>query len=271
MTHDDFMKGKIMNRRKAVMLAGMGGAYFIQKANGASIGKTKNSIQLSNIDLLATPEVTEGPFFVDEQLNRSNILSNTSRASVVNGLPFQLQLTVCENDGVAGYYPLEGATVDLWHADAIGTYSDVASGNVQNESTLGQTWLRGYQITDANGMVNFTTIYPGWYMGRTIHFHFKIRRYDASNRQTYEFTSQLFIDDAINDVILANAPYNSRGSRQVRNTNDNIYSAQNNGSTVGSQLMLNISNALNGTGKTATFVIGFDSEPNTPVKEWGLY
>ncbi len=86
-----------------------------------------------------------------------------------------------------------GAIVDIWHCDAAGVYSDATDPGF---NTVGKKFLRGYQVTDANGGVQFTTIYPGWYRGRTVHIHFKVRA-KAKSGQSYEFTSQLYFDDAI--------------------------------------------------------------------------
>jgi protocatechuate 3,4-dioxygenase beta subunit len=80
---------------------------------------------------------------------------------------------------------MSGAMVDIWHCDALGAYSDVTD-NAEGFNTLGREFLRGYQLTDAKGRVSFTTIYPGWYRGRAVHIHFKVR-----NANT-EFTSQFF-------------------------------------------------------------------------------
>jgi protocatechuate 3,4-dioxygenase beta subunit len=130
--------------------------------------------------------------------------------------------------------------VDIWQCDAQGIYSGVQD---RFADTRGQKWLRGYQVTNAQGVAEFTTIYPGWYPGRTVHIHFKIR---YRNR---DFTSQLFFDDALSDRILANPPYAKAGIR-TRNANDGIYR---NG---GSQLLLNLTPS--GAGYAATFGIGLN-------------
>jgi hypothetical protein len=83
-------------------------------------------------------------------------------------------------------------------------------------------FLRGYQVTDANGVAAFSTIYPGWYNGRAVHIHFKLRLY-AGSTKTYEFTSQFFFDDALTDAVYAQSPYSSRSSRDTRNASDGIY------------------------------------------------
>lgn len=163
-----------------------------------------------------TLEETEGPYFVDEMLNRSDIRADPTTGAVVEGIPLTLKLTVSEVDG-STCTPLAGATIDMWHCDALGAYSDV-SGGMGQSNTVGQKFLRGYQVTDANGRVQFQTIYPGWYSGRTIHIHFKVR-----TEQNFEFTSQFFFDEAITDVVVAQAPYSEKGTPDTRNANDNIF------------------------------------------------
>ena len=115
----------------------------------------------------------------------------------------------------------------------------------------GQTWLRGYQLTDRDGQASFATIYPGWYVGRTIHVHFKIRI--GSPART--LTSQLFFDDAVSDAVMNAYPYAGRGVRSVRNTNDGIYQAlHTDGAAVGSHLHLALASV--GTAYTGTFNVG---------------
>lgn len=107
------------------------------------------------------------------------------------------------------YTPLKDAQVDVWHADAAGVYSDEAH-PMNNENTASQTWLRGYQVSDADGVVNFRTIVPGWYQDRTAHAHFKVRQFNEQRKTTTEFTSQVFFRESDADRIFAQAPYNTR-------------------------------------------------------------
>ena len=169
---------------------------------------------------VVTPALTEGPYFVDERLNRSDIRSDPSGGAVKEGVPLRLNLTVSNVNG-ATCTPIVGAVVDMWHCDALGEYSDISGGAGQSD-TSGQKFLRGYQVTDGNGGVQFQTIYPGWYRGRTIHIHFKVRT-DPDAASGYEFTSQMFFDEAITDSVLARAPYNQKGSPDTRNARDNIF------------------------------------------------
>jgi protocatechuate 3,4-dioxygenase beta subunit len=195
---------------------------------------------LSTLSCIVRPEETEGPYFVDELLNRSDIRSDPSDGTVKDGVPLQLTFRVAQVSG-STCSALAGVTVDVWHCDALGVYSDVSDPSF---NTVGQKFLRGYQVTDANGVVQFTTIYPGWYQGRTVHVHFKIRNAE----QTYDFTSQVFFDDALTDVIDAMEPYASKGQRTLRNAGDNIYQSG------GDQLLLSLTPS--GDGYAATFDIG---------------
>ena len=92
---------------------------------------------------------------------------NTADNAVSAGATLTLDWIVSQADGSAACVPLEGVVVDVWHCDALGDYSGV-------ERNTGN-FLRGFQRTDANGRAAFTTIYPGWYQGRAVHIHFKIR------------------------------------------------------------------------------------------------
>jgi uncharacterized protein (TIGR03437 family) len=144
--------------------------------------------------------------------------------------------------------------VDVWHCDALGAYSDIANGAGQ-PNTSGQKFLRGYQVTDGAGSVEFTTIYPGYYTGRTVHIHFKIRLFDGATR-AFEFTSQLFFDDSLTDQVFTQAPYNTKGARGVRNSNDGIYNGG------GSQLLLSLTSDGQG-GYNGDFDIGLSGVPDT--------
>ena len=139
---------------------------------------------------------------------------------------------------------LAGTMVDVWHCDALGVYSDATDPSF---NTQGQKFLRGYQVTDASGKAAFTTIIPGWYHGRAVHIHFKLRGATTGGK-TYEFTSQLFFDDAFIDGIQAQPPYAAKGKRTLRNAGDAIYN-QSKGLT-----LLNVTKS--GSAYAATFEVG---------------
>ena len=181
---------------------------------------------VSEVACVGRPALTEGPFFVDERLIRSDIRPDPSNGTVSAGTKLTVKFIIYRNSSSA-CTPLSGALVDLWHCDASGGYSDVSGAG--NPNNLGKKFLRGYQITDANGAVEFTTIYPGWYSGRTVHMHYKIRLFDGTTR-TYDFTSQVCFDDALTDTVFLQVPYNTKGTRNTRNANDGI--AQQGGSSI---------------------------------------
>jgi protocatechuate 3,4-dioxygenase beta subunit len=161
------------------------------------------------------PEVTEGPYYVDEDLVRSDIRSDPTTGTVKEGTPLVLTFNVSKvSNGSCTAF--EGATVDIWHCDAAGAYSDVTDPGF---NTKGQKWLRGSQVTDASGKASFTTIYPGWYSGRAVHIHYKVHL-DTSK----VFTSQLFFDDKLSQQVFTQAPYASKGSTpDTLNSTDSIY------------------------------------------------
>jgi protocatechuate 3,4-dioxygenase beta subunit len=109
--------------------------------------------------------------------------------------------------------PVKGAAVDIWHASAGGTYS-----GEESNGTVGRTYLRGIQPTDANGLAIFKTVYPGWYRGRAVHIHVKVH---VGGDEVH--TGQLFFRDSVTDAVYKRAPYKSRGERSMRNADDSIY------------------------------------------------
>ncbi len=239
--NDDEMVGSLISRRTALRLfggaAGAGTLLAASKLAGAN-AQTSSSGALPSC--IVRPAQTEGPYFVDEKLNRQDIRSDPTSKSVRPGAALRLTFLV-SSVGSKGCAPLKDAMVDIWQCDASGTYSDV-------QGAVGQKFLRGYQTSDAKGVASFLTIYPGWYPGRTVHIHFKIRHGTGGSQK--EFTSQLFFDDIFTDTVYKTAPYNARGSRNTRNASDGIYR---NG---GSQLLLDTKK--DGTGYAATFDIGLN-------------
>ena len=242
--------------RRRILLAGFGlvcsavvaactggGRSASSQSPSASSPTTASGVPVPTPSCIVTPAETEGPYFVDEKLNRADIRVDPSDGSVRPGVPLQLRLSVASV--ASSCTALQGAQVDVWHCDALGLYSDVSA-----EQSVGKRFLRGYQTTDANGVVNFTTIYPGWYSGRAVHVHFKIRTFSGSQK-TLEFTSQLFFDDAISDAVYTQAPYSTRGARDTRNAADMVYTSNNNS---GAGLLAGVTRIA--TGYQASFAIG---------------
>ena len=144
-----------ISRRRALHLARAAGAtYFLA---GRTIVRGREAQAAASCVL--TPAKTEGPYFVDERLNRSDIRVDPVDGSVQDGVKLTLRFAVVRSDGDCA--PVSGAQVDVWHANAGGLYSDVSA-----NGTVGHKYLRGYQVTDVDGAAEFVTIFPGWYRGR---------------------------------------------------------------------------------------------------------
>jgi protocatechuate 3,4-dioxygenase beta subunit len=189
-----------MTRREAVALVGLSGvALLARRAAAQGTGRAPACV--------VRPQQSEGPFFIDEKLNRSDIRGEPGRGEAKAGAVLQLAFAVSRLSGGA-CAPLGGAQVDVWHCDALGAYSDGA-----------QKFLRGYQVTDETGAARFVTIYPGAYGGRAVHIHFKIRL----TAQRQEFTSQIYFDEAVTDRVYALEPYARNGQRRLRNDGDGLF------------------------------------------------
>jgi len=232
--NDDKPVGRVLSRREILGLLGSAGAAMFfagtlpSLAQGATVTATGAATGAATAagtptataipTCVVKPELTEGPYFVDEKLDRSDIRLDPSTNKQVPGVPLALMFRVYRV-GTNACVPLANAQVDVWHCDAAGRYSDEAANN-----TVGQKFLRGYQTTDGYGVAQFTTIYPGWYQGRAVHIHFKIRTAAAtSSAQMHEFTSQLFFDEAFTVEVYKQAPYNAQTGRRQSNAQDGIF------------------------------------------------
>ncbi|MCA9664075.1 MAG: intradiol ring-cleavage dioxygenase [Myxococcales bacterium] len=151
---------------------------------------------------------TEGPYYLDKALDRKDITEGKQGTA--------LELTIRALDAAGGCAPLSGIIVDIWHCDADGVYSGYP-GQLGNLDTTGKTFLRGSQSTDSKGEATFTTIYPGWYPGRTTHIHFKVHK-----TATAEATSQLYFPEDINSAVYKTGVYAARGDKDTANSADGI-------------------------------------------------
>lgn len=245
--NDDEMIGTLLSRRRALRLLGLGagatalgaGGVLAQRGGGAGQASAASGLP----GCVVRPAMTEGPYFVESEPRRSDIRRDTTTGKLSAGVPLTLNFEV-SRVAVGGCTPRGQVLIDVWHCDAQGVYSDV-QGNTGD-------FLRGSQVTDAQGRAKFTTIYPGWYRGRAVHIHFKLRPLNASGKATGEFTSQLFFPESVNSAVFARAPYSAHGTKaDTPNAQDGIYR---NG---GSQLLLNVKGDPV-KGYTATFDIGLN-------------
>jgi protocatechuate 3,4-dioxygenase beta subunit len=171
------------------------------------------------VDNQADPNISND--VVDSSIpERSDIRADTKDSGgTQSGLPLILTINVGSYSS-GSCTPIENAQVHIWHCNAQGIYSDVQSYTSQN-------FLRGYQYTDADGLVTFTTIYPGWYSGRAVHIHVKVRIFDSSGNVTTEATTQLFFDDTTSSAVYsANSEYTRNNTRDTMNSTDSIYASE---------------------------------------------
>lgn len=244
MHSDDQTIGRILSRREVLATLGAAGVAVVLPfpSRGGRVVLPGGVLLPACV---VRPAQTEGPYFVDEKLDRADIRSDPSNGKVSEGALLDLTIRVSSVNG-ASCAPIAGAVVDIWQCDAHGVYSDVRDIDGQF-NTVGQKFLRGHQVTGKDGAARFTTIYPGWYQGRTTHIHFKIRTNPAGSRGK-EFTSQLYFDDGFSDQVFVTAPYASKGQR-TRNDGDGIFKSQG-----GRELILEV--ARSGSGYASTFDIG---------------
>lgn len=173
---------------------------------------------------LATQALTEGPYYSTDTPVRTNIAPGEV------GTKTKITITVVDSRCKA----VKGARVDIWHANALGQYSAVegVSGN----------FARGTQTTNASGKVTFTTIYPGWYPGRTMHIHFKIWK-----KGSEVLTSQFFASDSNNSRIYTSGAYAARGNQNTPLAADRIYGSLKNPAAL--TLKLSIGSIISGSAK----------------------
>jgi protocatechuate 3,4-dioxygenase beta subunit len=200
---------KRIDRRKALgLLAGGGAAAFL----AACTRSTDNATVAGAASAVGRiPEETAGPYPGDGT-NGPNVLTESgivradirrsigSGSAAADGVPLTIELTLV-NGGTGKAQP--GKVVYLWHCDRIGRYSLYASG-LGNEN-----YLRGVQVADAQGVVRFTSIFPGAYSGRWPHIHFHVfdAQSQATNGRNASVTSQLALPEAVCRQVYASSGY----------------------------------------------------------------
>lgn len=192
------------------LAAGSGLVAALPRAAPAATPAAMPLLLPADAACVLTPEVTEGPFYIDPRLLREDITEGRP------GAPLAVRLQVVD----AACRPLAGARVDLWHCDAAGLYSGFeGQGDARAVSTAGQHFLRGTALADEDGIARFGTIWPGWYRGRAPHIHFKVFIDEAR-----VLTGQMFFPDALSEFLYRHvAAYGGRtGRRDTLNQDDGI-------------------------------------------------
>jgi protocatechuate 3,4-dioxygenase beta subunit len=191
-------RGSLARLGGLVVAAAGAGSLLTGPAEGGN-----KAIETGAVQCVLTPELTEGPYYIDGEKVRRDIRDGHP------GTLLTLRLTVLN---ASTCKPLKGAAVDIWHADAAGVYSGFGAG------AASRTFMRGVQRTDKNGLAVFTTMYPGWYQGRAVHIHVKVH---VGGNVVH--TGQLFFSDTLTEQVYKAKPYAARGNPDVTNANDSIF------------------------------------------------
>lgn len=208
-----------MDRKDFLKKAGivlLTGPFVLRQLGGLSMAKASGT-QVANCVLL--PFQTGGPFYLDPEFNRVDI------RETLTGIQLDLKLTVI---GVQNCAPIPNAVVNVWHSDTHGGYSTFGAISGNYADFTNETWLRGYQTTDANGECNFTTIFPGYYPGRATHIHFDVHvgfnaggTVDTNPDASSLFLGQMYFEDQVVSQVYTNiAPYSTWGNNPTGLTND---------------------------------------------------
>ncbi|WP_217234937.1 intradiol ring-cleavage dioxygenase [Streptomyces sp. AC555_RSS877] len=203
--------------------AGYRSAFAADATTTTEATATASATSAGSACMTLMSSVTEGPYYLDGALVRKDITDGKS------GVPLTLRLTVV--DATDGCTPVPGAAVEIWHCDAWGYYSGYTTanpgGSAPAESEDGSTaddttYLRGHQIANANGVVKFETIFPGWYTPRTCHIHLKVHTGGEKGGKV-NYTGQLFFADEIAEEIFTLEPYAKHSGTYTELADDMVY------------------------------------------------
>ncbi|MGW1671035.1 intradiol ring-cleavage dioxygenase [Streptomyces sp. NPDC002324] len=263
---------RTITRRRALAVTGgtvAAGGLVVSGYQSAFADGNTSSVEASGTStdsacMTLMSSVTEGPYYLDGALVRKDITEGKS------GVPLTLRLTVV--DATDGCTPVPGAAVEIWHCDAWGYYSGYTTanpgGSAPAESEDGSTaddatYLRGYQIANANGVVKFETIFPGWYTPRTCHIHVKVHTGGEKEDGTYEggkvnFTGQFFFDDEIAQEVFTLEPYSRHSGSYATLDDDMVYDGG--GATSGLLTLKAVKKANPARGYRGSLTLGIDPD-----------
>ena len=189
---------------------------------------------------ILTEPAGEGPFPSKAPLLRREIHES------LPGHPLRIGIRVVDE----ACEPVPGATVDIWHTDASGDYSEYADNGSGKDEGEGSTFCRGAQTSNADGILEFLSIYPGWYDGRTVHIHATVRIDDQRI-----LTTQLYLDESLTAAVHQEDAYAQFGPQDTSWDED---SAIGDPTTDGSLLQARPSETTRGTGTLALINLGVD-------------
>lgn len=188
---------------------------------GETTSTTATTTTTEPVACVLTPELTAGPYYLDGPLARDDITEGQPGTL----LEFRVRVLALPD-----CTPLAGAAVDVWHCDAGGEYSGFNGNSLAATAARGtndKRFLRGVQLTDADGVATFTTIFPGWYEGRTVHIHLKVHE-GGTLGPTYTgghvaHVGQAFFEESVTADILGTGVYTDHTGARTTNEQDSIY------------------------------------------------
>ncbi|KAK0644156.1 Intradiol ring-cleavage dioxygenase, partial [Cercophora newfieldiana] len=228
-------------KRAASLMASSALHAAVQARQTSSLGKSHKSdkaytpqtdpatIFAGSNSCILSPQATEGPFYVLGESIRSDILDGQV------GVPLHIDFQIYD---VNTCKPIKGTYFEMWNANGTGVYSGALSvvnglSGMSDKANLDRTYLRGSQLSDDNGVVQFDTIFPGHYDGRAPHIHVMSHIPSAKaeanntlwhNKATY--AGQIFFDQTLVDSVKAVAPYSTNRQNLLKNNADAILLAE---------------------------------------------
>ncbi|WP_017598973.1 intradiol ring-cleavage dioxygenase [Nocardiopsis lucentensis] len=270
--------GPVLGRRQAIAVGGGAALATTALAGCATAGDggsgtttaASSSPTTGERVCVLSPEVTEGPYYLDGQLVREDITEGKQ------GFPLELAITVV--DYANGCAPLAGenVAVEIWHCDAWGYYSGYTEaspgGEVPAEDGEGDedSFLRGVQPADEEGTAVFRTIVPGWYSPRVTHIHLKVHTQGEIDT-TYEggttvHTGQLLFSDDFCAEVAEREPYSEHVLELTPVEDDQVYQEARSVEGEPDSMVVTPAPVTEGTpedGYTLTVVVGVTPEEST--------
>ncbi len=244
MERKDFLRNSlgIIGAGSLAIACGKSATGTVNNGTGTSTGGTTTG----SSSCVVSPTEVEGPYpYPGGEI--TNPLQRVDITGGQTGVPLNMTLAVVNANNACA--AVSGARVDIWYCNKDGYYSGYGNqpGLLGTQSYLGQTWLRGYQLSDSNGQVKFTGIYPGWYSGRATHIHVEVFVNNVLVK-----TTQMAFPETISDTVHNSSLYAAHGINTTRNTADGIFG--NSATDLANQTMTLTGDTTNGY--TGTYKIG---------------